>query len=233
MHVLVIQHVEREGSAAIGEILRVRGIEERLVSVYRGDRVPAALDGARALLVMGGPMGVYEADRYPHLYDEMRLIERAVADGVPVLGVCLGSQLVAAALGARVTRAPKAEIGWREARLRDAAKTDPLWSDAPQSFTPLHWHGDVFELPAGAQSLASSEQTQHQAFRFGARTWGFLFHLEMRALDVDAMATTFASDLAPAGLTREGVVGPAAACTAALEPLATRVFGAWADLVRG
>jgi GMP synthase (glutamine-hydrolysing) len=228
--VLVLQHVEGEGSAAIGEALRARGLEERTVRVDRGDRVPG-LDGARALLVMGGPMGVYEADRFPHLSGEIRLIERAVSDGIPVLGVCLGSQLVAAALGARVTRAPAREIGWREVRLREAATTDPLLGGSLSSFVPLHWHGDVFDLPKGAIALASSDQTEHQAFRFGAKTWGLLFHLEMGVAEVEAMATRFEADLAAEGLHRGDVVGAAAARVAALASVRSSVFGAWASLV--
>ena len=231
MHVLSIRHVEREGSAAIGEALRARAIEERVVRIDRGDAVPDGLGEARGLLVMGGPMGVYEADRFPHLRDEIRLIERAVAQDVPVLGVCLGSQLIAAALGASVTPGAKLEIGWREVRLRDAAQTDPLWKGTPASLVPLHWHGDVFELPEGAASLASSDQTEHQAFRYGSKTWGLLFHLEMRAAEVEAMATTFEADLARAGLHRRDVVGPAETRVAALAPIVTRVFGRWADLV--
>ncbi|MGO8993736.1 MAG: type 1 glutamine amidotransferase [Polyangiaceae bacterium] len=232
MQVLVVQHVEGEGSAAIGETLRGRRIEERVVRVDRGDSVPVDLADARGLLVMGGPMGVYEADRFPHLRDEIRLIQRAVSVGVPVLGVCLGSQLVAAALGARVTRAAKREIGWRDVRLRDAARDDRLWKGSPPSFAPLHWHGDVFDLPGKAVSLASSKETEHQAFRFGDKTWGLLFHLEMRPADVETMATRFAEDLTAAGLRREDVVGTAEERTAALAPIVEKVFGAWADLVR-
>jgi GMP synthase (glutamine-hydrolysing) len=180
---------------------------------------------------MGGPMGVYEADRFPHLRAEIRLVERALWEGVPVLGVCLGSQLVAATLGGAVTRAARPEIGWHEVRLRDAAQDDPLWADCPPSFVPLHWHGDVFELPSGAVALASSEQTEHQAFRFGDRTWGLLFHLEMRFADVEVMSTTFEADLAGAGLRRDDVVRMAADRVAALAPIANRVFGAWVNRV--
>jgi GMP synthase (glutamine-hydrolysing) len=178
-------------------------------------------------------MGVYEADRHPHLHEEMRLVERAVAAGVPVLGVCLGSQLVAAALGAKVTRAPRREIGWREVRLREPALSDALFSDAPASFQPLHWHGDVFELPPGAVSLATSELTEHQAFRSGERTWGLLFHMEMRPAEVAAMASTFEADLTAEGMRRGDVVGPAEERTASLAPFAGRVFAAWASLIEG
>jgi GMP synthase (glutamine-hydrolysing) len=232
MEVLVVQHVEGEGSAAIGDALRARDLDERVVRVDRGDAVPDSLAGARALVVMGGPMGVYEADRFPHLGDEIRLIQSALSEGAPVLGVCLGSQLLAAALGARVTRAARPEIGWREVRLRDTVQGDALWTGCPPSFVPLHWHGDVFDLPHGALSLASSDQTEHQAFRFGARAWGILFHLEMRPAEVVAMATTFEGDLSPAGLRRDDVAGPAEERAAELAPIAARVFGAWAEQVR-
>jgi GMP synthase (glutamine-hydrolysing) len=232
MDVIVIQHVSSEGSGAIGAALRARDIDERVVRTDRGDEVPRGLDGAAGLLVMGGPMGVYEADRFPHLRDEIRLIERAVAQGLPVLGVCLGSQLVAAALGARVERARGLEIGWRAVRLEDAARTDALLAQCPPSLVPLSWHGDVFELPKGAVSLASSDMTEHQAFRFGGSTWGLLFHMEMDATQIEAMATGFAGDLDAAGLSRSDLLGGVAARLSTLGPVAARAFGAWADRVK-
>jgi GMP synthase (glutamine-hydrolysing) len=231
VHVLVVQHAAGEGSGAIGASLRARGIDQRVVRTDLGHPVPPDLGGARALVVMGGPMGVYEADRYPHLRDEMRLIDRAIAAGVPVLGVCLGSQLVAAALGARVERASRREVGWREVRLREVARQDALWARSPDAFVPLHWHGDVFDLPAGAVSLASSEQTVHQAFRFGASTWGVLFHVEMDAAQVEAMAAEFHDDLAQAGLSRGDVLDDVGARVAHTGAIAASAYGAWASLV--
>ncbi len=225
----MLRHAANEGSGAIGEALQARGIRQRLVGIDRGEPVPRDLDGASGLLVMGGPMGVYEADRYTHLRDEMKLIERAIARGIPVLGVCLGSQLVAATLGATVTRGARPEIGWREVRLCDEAAADPILAGLPSSLVPLHWHGDVFELPAGAVRLASSEQTPHQAFRSGADTWGLLFHLEMRLAEVRAMVQVFEGDLPRVGLRPADVLDAAPERTEALAPLAARVFGAWAD----
>jgi GMP synthase (glutamine-hydrolysing) len=229
-HVLVIQHVALEGSGAIGAALRARGLEERVVRVDRGDAVPPDPGGARGLLLMGGPMGVYEADRLPHLHDEMGLVRAAVAAGAPVLGVCLGSQLVAAALGARVERAPRREVGWHEVRLAPAARDDVMFSGCPASFVPLHWHGDVFGLPPGAMSLASSRQTEHQAFRYGTSTWGVLFHMEMDASQAAGMAADFADDLRDAGVSREDVVDATARFTE-VAPIASRAFGAWAQRV--
>ena len=141
---------------------------------------------------MGGPMGVYEQDRYPFLRDELRLIEAALKDGRPVLGVCLGSQLLAAALGAKVVKGPGKEIGWYPVSLLAGARDDRLFGSAPDSFTPLHWHGDVFDLPAGAVALATSEKTPLQAYRYGENVYGLLFHIEPDAAIVAGMVRDFA-----------------------------------------
>ena len=175
---LVLQHIDVEGPGLLGAALQARGVTLRTVRPYAGEPVPARCD-ADALVVMGGPMGVYESDRYPHLSDELRLIEATVADGRPVIGTCLGSQLLAAALGARVYPNTRKEIGWHDVELTDAARDDALLGGVPRRFTPVHWHGDIFDLPAGAVHLAASAITRHQAFRYGANVYGLLFHLEL------------------------------------------------------
>jgi GMP synthase (glutamine-hydrolysing) len=202
------------------------------VGVEDPGRVPRELGDAGALVVMGGPMGVYEVDRHPHLADEIHLIRRAIAADVPVLGVCLGSQLIAAALGAEVRPSGRQEIGWLPVTLREGATTDPLFAGAPSTFAPLHWHGDVFALPPGATPLASSAMTEHQAFRAGARTWGLLFHLEADAAKVAAMAAAFGDDLAAAGIDAAAVVAASPAASAAIEALATTVFGRFAAMIQ-
>lgn len=141
--VLVLQHVACEGPSAIGDALQRRGVPLRIVHAYAGEPIPATLAAEGALVVMGGPMGVYDADRYPHLRDELRLIEDALRRGRPVLGVCLGSQLLATALGARVYPSGGKEIGWYRVDLTDAATSDGLFHGVPRCFTALHWHGDV------------------------------------------------------------------------------------------
>ena len=124
-------------------------------------------------------MGVYEAERHPFLREEIAAIGDAVRSGMPTVGVCLGSQLLAAALGAAVKPNPVGkEIGWGYIHKRPAAATDPILRSFRAEETVLHWHGDVFDLPEGAVSLASSPMTPHQAFRWGSRAWGLLFHVE-------------------------------------------------------
>jgi GMP synthase (glutamine-hydrolysing) len=124
-------------------------------------------------------MSVYEAQRYPFLREEIAAIGEAVRSGMPTIGVCLGSQLLAAALGAEVKPNPAGkEVGWGSLSKKPAALTDPILRSFRTEETVLHWHGDVFDLPEGAVPLASSPMTLHQAFRWRSRAWGLLFHVE-------------------------------------------------------
>ncbi len=170
-----LQHVSFETPALIGEEAVRRGIELQPVRMDLGDRLPAAaqLDG---LIVMGGPMGVMDTDEHPRLIPEMELIEEAVTLDLPVLGVCLGAQLLAAALGARVYRGHGEEIGAGEV---DLVSDDPVLGREGGRLPVLHWHGDTFDLPDGARLLASSEEYENQAFRFGRRAYGLQFHVEI------------------------------------------------------
>jgi len=149
--VLVLQHADHETPGLVGQALQAKRIGLEFVRAHRGEPVPRELGDAVGLLVMGGPMGVYEADRYPHLRDELRLIEVALSEGRPVLGICLGSQLVAHALGADVRKAQK-EVGWHTVTLTEDGLLDPLFKGLESSFMGFHWHGDVFDLPPGVQS---------------------------------------------------------------------------------
>ena len=130
------------------------------------------------LVVMGGPMGVYETDKYPFLAHECRLIAELIRRERPVLGVCLGAQLLARALGARVFPGHGPEIGFGSVELTKEGKEDPLFGPSGPSFPVFHWHGDTFELPEGATLLASSTQYPHQAFRFGDYAYALQFHIE-------------------------------------------------------
>lgn len=226
---LVVQHTDIEGPGLIAEALAAHGVGLRVVRPFAGEVVPAACN-ADALIVMGGPMGVYETDAHPYLRDEMRLIEAALRAGRPVLGTCLGSQLLAAVLGARVYPGPRKEIGWMPVELADAG--DPLFAGLPRRFTPLHWHGDIFDLPAGAVHLARSALTAHQAYRYGDRAWGLLFHLEATRAQVAAMVEEFADELAGAGVDGGQLLADSDRCLADLAAIAGTVFDRFASAVR-
>jgi GMP synthase (glutamine-hydrolysing) len=219
--ILALQHVVPEGLWAIADALAARNVEVELIEVHRGQAIPKTLD-VDGLIVMGGPMGVY--DPLPYLADERRLIESALQKNKPVLGICLGSQLLASVLGATVKPSGRQEIGWHKVNTRP----DPIWDGIPSSFTALHWHGDIFDLPPGAKLLASSEMTAHQAFRVG-NAWGLLFHLEQTRASLAGMANAFPEDLAKVGLTGERLLEQATDYLPTLSDIGVKVFGRWID----
>jgi GMP synthase (glutamine-hydrolysing) len=225
--VLVIQHVEPEPPSRIAVAIERAGAKLQIVRIDRGEAVPASLEGHAGLVVMGGPMGVYEADRFPHLEIERTLIASAIAQRIPVIGICLGSQLLASVLGATVKPGPRKEIGWHSVSLEAAAADDPLFGAAPRVFTALHWHGDVFDLPPAAVGLARSQLTQHQAFSFDGIAWGILFHLEVTSRQLAEMTTAFADELAAEAIPPREILQGWFSHGATLESLAETVFGAW------
>lgn len=177
-----MRHVLWEGPHRIADALTAAGlvIDERCV--LEGDTLPAVSEVSGAVF-MGGPMNVDEVERYPGLLlAEREWLASAVAAELPVLGVCLGSQLLARALGSSVRPGPAPEIGWAPVQVFDSA--DPVVGGLAPETAVLHWHGDIFDLPDGAKLLASSERTEVQAFRAG-NAWGTLFHAEADPALVD------------------------------------------------
>jgi GMP synthase (glutamine-hydrolysing) len=179
--------------------LKAAGVPHEYVRTQEGEPVPESAEGLGGLVVLGGPMGVYETERYPHLEDEIRLVQDALEREMLVLGVCLGSQLVARALGTEVEPTGAKELGWGEIKTTNEAFYDPLLGPLGQSFTAFHWHGDAFNLPDGATLLASSRPTPVQAFRFGEKAYGLLFHLEVDERLVRGMLDAFEDEAREAG----------------------------------
>ncbi len=175
----VLQHVPFEGPGLIETQAQAHGVQLDRRHLYRGDAVPR-LDELAGLVVMGGPMGVGDTEQHPHLVDEIELMAAAAAAGMPVLGVCLGAQLLACALGGEVGPAGTAEVGIGSVALTPAGERDDVLGPAGRSVPVLHWHEDTFTIPPGAELLASSDHCVNQAFRAG-RALGLQFHIELDA----------------------------------------------------
>lgn len=174
---LALQHISCEPPALYEDILLVRGGKLQRVEVDEGEQVPDPRDFA-GVIVMGGPMGAYETEQHPWLVPELDALRLAATSDVPCWGVCLGAQLLAAALGARAYPGPCPEVGIGEVYVTGAAAADPVFDGVPARFPTLQWHGDTFDLPAGAVLLASSDAYVHQAFAYG-RSYGLQFHVEV------------------------------------------------------
>ncbi len=173
----VVQHVEHEVPGTIASALADAGQSPVDVRIHRGDRLPELQD-VGGVVVMGGPMGVGDDAEHPWLSAERAWLHAAVHGGLPVLGVCLGAQQLAAALGAEVSAAPQAEIGFDRIQLTEHGRQDPLFAGEDAELPVLQWHADMFAVPAGAVCLAQSPVVANQAFRWGRAVYGLQFHLE-------------------------------------------------------
>ena len=180
MKCVAIRHVEFEDMGTFEPVLLRRGWSISYVDAFRTSAVADAAGDPDLLVILGGPMGAYEGDRYPFLTQEIALAADRLRRDRPILGICLGSQIMAASLGARVYAGPKKEIGWYPIELECDAEKDPAFSClAAKSSMVLHWHGDTFELPPGAVPLARSRQYERQGFRYGRNGYAVQFHPEV------------------------------------------------------
>jgi GMP synthase (glutamine-hydrolysing) len=191
---VVLTHEDFEGPARIGDVVRGEGYALDLRALHRDGQVPADLGRDELLIVMGGPMGVgdLESTRYPFLAKEVTLLRQRVAEEAPVLGICLGAQLLAHAAGARVGPMTGAgeerlyEVGWGPIRFHHDEDNGDLLAGIPDETVMLHWHGDAFELPPGARRLASTAVCPNQGFALGKRLFGLQFHCETSGEDIEA-----------------------------------------------
>lgn len=174
MRIQTLQHVPFEDIGSMAQDFHQSGYPVNTTHWYRGDSAPS-LDSFDVLIVMGGPMGVYDEAAFPWLREEKALIKAAIEAGKKVVGICLGAQLIADVCGATVSRNPHREIGWFP--LTRQAPDEPI-ARLLDGVEVFHWHGDTFDLPAGAVWLASSDACRNQAFRLGNSVFGFQFHLE-------------------------------------------------------
>ncbi len=178
---LVLQHVAHELLGTLNPLLRGAGFRLRYVNFARHPEAQPSLDGYHGLVVLGGPMSVNDTDRLPHLTTEMKLIEAAMRRNLPVLGICLGAQLIAKTLGAAVYPGKEKEIGWYDVSPTDEAESDPLLAEFQRTEKIFQWHGDTFDIPKSTIHLAFSSLCANQAFRYGVNVYGLQFHLEVDA----------------------------------------------------
>lgn len=179
MHVLVLKHAANEGLGTLGTFLEEHGIDVVTLDLSKGVALPVGAGSAAAVISMGGPMNVYEEDRYPFLREEDAFLRQALRLEVPVLGICLGAQLLAKACGAKVGKAPVEEAGFSRVRLTPEGMSDPLFSGVGENLDVFQWHGDTFDIPDGGVLLAEGDRCPHQAFRSGPNAYGLQFHIEL------------------------------------------------------
>jgi GMP synthase (glutamine-hydrolysing) len=195
MRVHYLQHVPFEGIGAIEDWVWARGHVLSCTELFRAPSFPA-LDDLDLLVVMGGPMNVYDNAKYPWLEAEKAFIKEAIGSGKAVLGICLGAQLLADVLGAPVAQGTYREIGWYPVELTEAGRAHPVFADFPDKFTALHWHGDTFAIPPGATHIASSAACPNQAFASAdGRVVGLQFHLEGTWCSVETLVENSGRDL--------------------------------------
>jgi GMP synthase-like glutamine amidotransferase len=196
MRIACLQHVPFEGPATIGAWAAAHHHPISIAHLFANEPLPA-LGGIDWLVILGGPMSVNDEAHFDWLRPEKDLIRHAIEKGKHVLGICLGAQLIAAALGARVYPASEREIGWFPVRRTPGPVRHPAFDSLPSTFTALHWHGETFDLPAGAACLARSQACMHQAFSLNPRVLGLQFHLESTPESVEALVQNCPADLAP------------------------------------
>ena len=177
--VIILKHIDIEGPETLGEHLKSKGYALKILDLHLGDRLPKDLSGIEAAVCLGGPMNVYEEGKYPFLKEENEFIKRIINSGVPYLGICLGSQLLAKACGVRVTKSPVKEAGWFSVDLTAEGKKDPLYKGLERSFDVFQWHEDTFAVPKNGKWLARADGCAHQSFRVGDCAYGIQFHIEI------------------------------------------------------
>jgi GMP synthase (glutamine-hydrolysing) len=224
---LVLRHVAFEDLGTLASVLAHRGFQARYVEVGVDKLDPAQLEDSDLLVVLGGPIGVYEEDAYPFLARESALICGRLAALRPTLGICLGAQLMAKALGARVAPGPAKEIGWAPVELTAAGRRSPLRH--LEGLHVLHWHGDNLDLPPACDNLAFTTHCPFQAFRKGPNLLGIQFHVEADPQRIETWLIGHAAELAQARIHARAIRQDSARHGPTLQQISGRIFGEWLD----
>lgn len=223
---VALRHVAFEDLGLLAPIMEREGWNVSFCEALVDDLSHSSIRDADLLIVLGGPIGVYETDSYPFLTREIDLLERRLALGLPTLGICLGAQLMAKALGARVHAGGVKEIGWGSVTLSQAGRASSLKSLAEGS-PVLHWHDDTFDLPDHAARLASNENYENQAFAFGSNALALQFHLEADPRQLEEWYVGHAVELAGAGISVRELRARTAQLSKVVATQADRIFTDW------
>lgn len=198
--IFIIKHIAIEGPGTLGQFLSQREEELEIVELWKGNSLPPNIQKVKAIVSLGGPMNVYEEEKYPFLREEDKFLKEALAQEKPILGICLGAQLLAKACGAKVEKAAQKEIGWFKVNLTKEGKEDPIFRKVNSPLEVFQWHGDTFQLPPGGVLLAESSSCQNQAFRVGKRAYGFQFHIEITEEMIKTWLKEYSQELNSEGL---------------------------------
>ena len=224
---LAVRHIAFEGLGLLDDLLVARGFSSRYLDAGVDAIAADTLLDADLVVILGGPIGVYEGEAYPFLAGELAAIAARLASKRPTLGICLGAQMIAKALGAAVAPGPRKEIGWAPIELTEEGRTSVL---APLTDTPvLHWHGDNLDLPAGAARLAATEACPNQAFAIGRHTLGLQFHIEADPATIERWLIGHCAELAGAKIDPRVLRRDAATQGPATAKAGRAVLGAWLD----
>jgi GMP synthase-like glutamine amidotransferase len=231
---LVVQHVLAERPYTIAEALDNAGVELEICEVFAGAPLPGNTEGYAGIVVMGGPMSATSDEGFPTRVAEVELFEDAIGRGIPALGICLGSQLLAAAAGGKVyAGASGPEIGWGPVSLTEESASDVLFTELPMTLNVLHWHGDTFDMPPGAVALATNAVYPNQAFRAGKCAWGLQFHLEVDHSAISAFISAFGPEAIANGVAPGTISDQAPTALAQLQPARHLLLRRFAELVAG
>ncbi len=222
---IALRHLAFEDAGLLGDLLAERSVDLSYVDVGIQPLDRAAIVSADLLVVLGGPIGVYETGEYPFLVDEIAFLRARLDANRPTIGICLGAQMIAAALGARVAPGPAKEIGYAPIELTDAGKRSVL---APfDGVDVLHWHGDNLDLPAGAERLASTQVCPTQAFSIGAHVLGLQFHIETKPQMLESWLIGHTAELSKAGISPSSLRAQAVRSGDATAAAGRRVLDNW------
>ena len=201
---IVLRHTQAEGLGLLSNALRDVGVQHRVLDMPRGEALPRDLRAIGGIVVLGGPMAAYDYEKLPWMRKELELLEKALTAGRPVLGICLGAQMIAQVLGAKVFPGERREVGWAPITLTPDGKDDPLFAGVADKLTVFHMHGDTYELPPDAANLATSPLYEQQGFSWGETVYGLQFHLEF----TEAIIARLSSEAESQQYIREAGVDP-------------------------